>query len=144
MSSCLNGLKERAVYPPVRLLTKIYAVAALLIFGLASEHCRLEALPAFGFLQFCCSSEGQTSPSAACEDEVCRVLESGAYRAEDLTVSCPEPIVSVALVLISSLELQDASRAGPPRDAIVPPDLAPSWRFISRVAAPPRAPSHLS
>jgi hypothetical protein len=127
------------------LLTKTCAVIALVLFGLASEHCRLEAFPAFQFLQFCC--EGETEPSAPsnCEDAVCGSLESGGYRLEESQVACPAPILVLVISLVDGLV---ATKPPPlessPIPEAAPPELLSSWQFSSRAAPSPRAPSFAS
>ncbi len=119
-------------------LTKVVAMLTLAVWGLASMHCQLEGMPGFDFLRTCCFVDSAPSPSQDCEEDEC-VVESGDYRAEEQTVSVPQPLLLFAL-LSSVIEVPL------PEPQIVvasesPPELSKVWQFSHRTALPPRAPS---
>ena len=121
-------------------LTKIAAMLALVLYGLASMHCILEGVPGFDFLKTCCFVDTGASSPTDCESDAC-VVESGNYRAEELTVSAPQPLLLLAL-LSSVIEVplpepQVASLVA----SESPPELPRVWQFSHRTALPPRAPS---
>jgi hypothetical protein len=116
----------------------------LVLLGLATAHCKLEAVPGLEFLECCCSEEAAPEAPSDCSQDVCGAIEAGAYKAEDQTVSSPPPV----LLLAAALPLLDEPRPGvvsggaPIRPA--PPELSQSWPFSLRTASPPRAPSFVS
>lgn len=121
-------------------LTKITAMLALVLYGLASMHCILEGVPGFDFLKTCCFVDSGAANSKDCESDEC-VVESGDYRAEEQTVSAPQPLLLLALlssVIEAPLpEPQVASLAA----SESPPELSRVWQFSHRTALPVRAPS---
>ena len=121
-------------------LTKIAAMLALVLYGLASMHCILEGVPGFDFLKTCCFVDSAPSAPKDCESDEC-VVESGDYRAEEQTVSAPQPLLLLAL-LSSVIE----APLPEPQVALLvasesPPELPKVWQFSHRTALPVRAPS---
>ncbi len=115
-------------------------LVALVVWLIATSHCRLAALPALGFLT---CAHAQTAPD--CDhpdnDDSCASVESGSYRSEDslrlvvapdclLTLSEVPRVVSRQADSVVALSMPST---GPPRLA--------SWRFLIRAAGNPRAPS---
>lgn len=125
------------------LLTKTCAVLVLVFFGLASEHCTLERLPGFSFLQCCCSDEHSEPVPSECSDEVCSSLESGFYRSENGFIDYSLPLLTAELYSSTSQPKLIPLLASGLRPDWAPPDLSSGWRFSFRAAAPPRAPTIL-
>lgn len=121
-------------------LTKLAAMLALVIYGLASVHCILEGVPGFDFLKTCCFVDSAPSVPQDCERDEC-VVESGDYRAEEQTVSAPQPLLLLALVS----SVIEVPRPEPQVASVVasesPPELPKVWQFSHRTALSPRAPS---
>jgi len=121
-------------------LTKVAAVLALVLYGLASMHCILEGVPGLEFLKTCCFVDSGAATSKDCESDEC-VVESGNYRAEEQTASAPQPLLILALFSLAieapMPELQFASSVA----SESPPELPKVWQFSHRTALPPRAPS---
>jgi hypothetical protein len=121
-------------------LTKIAAVLALVLYGLASMHCILEGVPGFDFLKTCCFVDSGAANSKDCESDEC-VVESGNYRAEEQTASAPQPLLLLALFSLAI----EAPIPEPQVASLVasesPPELPKVWQFSHRTALPPRAPS---
>jgi len=113
---------------------------ALVVYGLASMHCILEGVPGFEFLKTCCFVDSAPSAPKDCESSEC-VVENGDYRAEEQSVSAPQPLLFLAL-LSSVIE---APLPEPQVASVVtsesPPELRKVWQFSHRTARSPRAPS---
>ncbi len=121
-------------------LTKIAAMLALVLYGLASMHCIFEGVPGFDFLKTCCFVDTGASSPKDCESDGC-VVESGDYRAEEQSVSAPQPLLLLAL-LSSVIEvplIEPQVTSLPASES--PPELPKGWQFSHRTALPPRAPS---
>jgi len=120
-------------------LTKIAAVLALIVYGLASMHCVLEAVPGFDFLKACCFVDGAPSAPKDCDSDEC-IVESGKYRAEEQVAAAPQPVLLPALLAsMNGAQLPEAQVA----TLVVsesPPELPKVWQFSHRTALPPRAP----
>ena len=121
-------------------LTKTAAMLALVLYGLASMHCILEGVPGFDFLKTCCFVDAGASSPKDCESDEC-LVESGNYRAEEQSVSAPQPLLLLAL-LSSVIE----APLPEPQVALLvasesPPELPKVWQFSHRTALSPRAPS---
>jgi hypothetical protein len=86
--------------------------------------------------------------SRHCVDDGCATVEEGHYKSDLQNVSTARPDFGVSLLanwiqLVSTLakeEFQSSTLS----NAEPPPELSSSWRFVSRVALPARAPSLLS
>ena len=113
---------------------------ALVLYGLSSMHCVLEGVPGLEFLRTCCFVDAGASTSEDCESEEC-VVENGSYRAEEKTVSAPQPLLFLAL-LSSVIEAPlPAPQVASLAISESPPELLKVWQFSHRTALPPRAPS---
>ena len=119
----------------------ILSVLCLAMWLPATQHCNLENVPGLGFLR--CA--GDTAEKSNCNGDSCDTVEKGSYRPSDNTRVGPAPIL---LALVVSLHLQSESLrsqdANPGAVTFPPPDLPRGWQFITRSAAPPRAPSFAS
>jgi hypothetical protein len=121
-------------------LTKVFALLTLALYGLASMHCALEGVPGLDFLKTCCFVDSAPSAPQDCDSDECAV-ENESYRAEEQTVSAPQPLLIFAL--LSSMieapmpELQARFSVA----SQTPPELPKVWQFSHRTALPPRAPS---
>lgn len=122
-------------------LTKVAAVLALVLYGLASMHCILEGVPGFDFLKCCCFVDSGPSSPKGCENDSCSAVENGSYRAEEQTASAPQPLLLLALFSLAI----EAPMPEPQVASLVasesPPELPKVWQFSHRTALPPRAPS---
>ncbi|HRZ99979.1 MAG TPA: hypothetical protein P5055_04500 [Candidatus Paceibacterota bacterium] len=122
-------------------LVKIVAMLALVLYGLASMHCTLEAVPGFEFLKTCCFLEPAPTGSQDCESDGCGSVEGGKYRPEERADFAPQP--PLVLALFSSVieaplpEHQTALSLA----SESPPEIPKVWQFSHRTALPPRAPS---
>lgn len=121
-------------------LTKVAAVLALVLYGLASMHCILEGVPGFDFLKTCCFVDSAPSAPQDCESDEC-VVEKADYRSEEQTASAPQPLLLLALFSLAI----EAPMPEPQVASLVasesPPELPKVWQFFHRTALPPRAPS---
>ena len=122
-------------------LTKVIAVVALALWGLATMHCDLEQVPGFGFLAWCHPQETAPQQSHDCGGDTCSEVESALYKTEQQTVTVPMPVLAVSFLL----PLWDASAPTcAPKPVPLhpsPPELPRLWQFFYRTALPPRAPS---
>ncbi len=113
----------------------------LALWGLATMHCRLEAVPGMEFLKSCCFTDSSSHGPTDCESDGCSAVEDGKYRAEEQNASAPHPVL-VATLLSTAIEaLLPELEAHPFTAAKPPPELPRSWQFSFRTALPPRAPS---
>lgn len=115
----------------------------LVLYGLASMHCLLEAVPGFDFLKICCFVEAKSSPcpeSPDCESDACAV-EKAQYRPEeqDHRMLPPEGMVKPQ-ILLPDLPLL-VSQAFACAERGQPPEPAQVWHFSCRTVLLPRAPS---
>ena len=125
-------------------LTRFFATLTLALYGLASEHCKLEAMPAFSFLRCCCSSESSPTLPRDCSQDVCGSVESGACKSEDQSAVSPVPVLVLAVVLPLADEARTRSASAAESFGPAPPELPRFWQFSYRAALPPRAPSFAS
>jgi hypothetical protein len=120
------------------------SVLTLVVWALAAMHCKLETLPGFDFLRSCCFADAASASPEDCDTDGCGAVEDGGYRAEEQTVSAPQPLL-VAAVLACAF---DAPMAELPMfgslGSVSPPELPGSWQFAQRAALLPRAPSAVS
>jgi len=124
--------------------TKAVALTVLALWGLAAMHCKLEAVPGFGFLKSCCFVDSAPSSAGDCESDGCGAVEDGGYRAEEQTASAPQPVLILAL-FSPVIEARLPELQAPPSAASEsPPELTKIWQFSHRTALPPRAPSIVS
>jgi hypothetical protein len=119
--------------------------ALLALWMPAVLHCRLEKLPGFSALFSCPHSDAAPSQEQDCGDQLCPSIESGDYRT-------PDDHLEIAVVDAIQPDVPAGSFAvGRPESAVAvdcpplsPPELVPSWSFVRRAAASPRAPSPVS
>lgn len=125
----------------MRVLTKAVLLTVLALWGLASMHCTLEAVPGLDFLKTCCFADAGSSSHNGCESDGCGTVEDDGYRAEEQSVSVPLPILIPAvlpsIIETALAEFEDRSVVPSPS----PPELPRAWQFSHRTALPPRAPS---
>jgi hypothetical protein len=122
-------------------LTKVLSLTVLAVWGLASMHCKLEAVPGFDFLKICCFADSTSSSSKECDSDGCGAVEDGNYRAEEQTAFAPQPLLVLAVVsslIEAALPEVSAHCFASPQPS---PELPTAWRFSQRAALPPRAPS---
>jgi hypothetical protein len=122
-------------------LTRIAAVVALALWGLASMHCKLEAVPGLEFLRSCCFADAASDGHKDCESDGCSAVEDGNYRAEEQNVSAPQPVLLPALLSTTIEAPLPGFEAHPFVAPTPPPELPRSWQFSFRTALAPRAPS---
>jgi hypothetical protein len=128
----------------VKVFSRALVIAVLVLFGLASVHCRLEVLPGFSFLQGCCSEQGTRSAPSDCGSDECSI-EQGGYRLEESAPICPLPVLGPAVGTLAWAQVPEPLTPALARiESVAPPELFTSWRFSRRVALSPRAPSFLS
>jgi len=121
---------------------------AIVLLGLwmpVTMHCLLEAMPAFSFLQCCCTADKGPQEPNDCADDACSALESGLYKIEDNSALAPHPSLLFALSTCdpgSPLPAERVPRLAP--QSLAPPELPQFWQFSYRTALPPRAPSFVA
>lgn len=121
-------------------LKKIIALALVAVWPLAMNHCKLETVPGFTFLQ--CAVETQAAHDA---DKDCGgrcAFEKSQYRADHVLLNIPTPnffpvFSAPALPMLAALP---AEVSGGVLTA-APPQLLQSRHFVFRAALPARAPS---
>jgi hypothetical protein len=122
-----------------RLKTMI-TLAVLALWLPATNHCRLELIPALEFLACCVHEDAAPHEDADCETDGCATVEEGFYKSEDLRIT----LVAPDFLLFADV-LPAAKELSPPYIAVVPttapPEISKVWQFSFRAAAPPRAPS---
>lgn len=124
--------------------TKVAAVLALFVYGLASMHCTLEGVPGFDFLRTCCFADAAPAAPPDCESDGCSPVEDGKYRPEEQTASAPHPPLIVALRLAAIEAPLPEPQAAASVASESPPELPRVWQFTQRTALPVRAPSLVS
>ncbi len=128
-------------------LKTLITLAVLALWLPATNHCRLELIPALQQFLTCCVHEDATAPheDADCETDNCEAVENGLYKTEWNHVTVAAPLLILVDVPELALEAQTVARSvDPARSAAPPPELSRVWQFSFRAAAPPRAPSLLS
>ena len=140
----LNNPLPRLIYTSVQLLKKIMVLALVTFWSLASNHCKLERLTAFEFLQ-CGDTETVTAhPESDCAADACASLEESIYKTEENQQLALAPLSAI----IFSAAIADEYIPSPAQTLLVsaspPPELSVGWQFIFRTAALPRAPSFAS
>jgi hypothetical protein len=110
----------------------------LVVWPVASMHCKLETLPGFDFLRCAVAENGAKD----CKDDSCQSVEEAAFKAPDsqnvlpARLEIPDPFRILRLIEESSRERLSYSFLDR-----VPPELLTCWRFSLRAAQSPRAPS---
>ena len=128
----------------MRLVKTPFFLFLALFFAVMPIHCKIEGISG---LRFLACEEGRTAPHSPddCSTKDCCTFESSVYKAEISKNLLPSPpfVVAVILTLLQGeSEVQQLEQTG--REINAPPELAPSWQFVSRAALPVRAPSLLS
>jgi hypothetical protein len=131
------------ILPGVSKLARYLVLMVLALWGLASMHCRLEALPGLEFLQSCCFAEASSQAPSDCESDGCSEVENARYCAGDRTAAAPPPLLIPAL---PSGVVEAPLPACEPHPFVAskpPPELPRSWQFSWRAALAPRAPAFI-
>jgi hypothetical protein len=127
----------------VNRLKKIMALALLAVWPLAMNHCKLESVPGFAFLQCAVTTADAHYPATDCDN--CCAAEKSQCRVDKLLLNVPPPnfLPVFIAVAMSSLDALPAEvSAGILTTA--PPPLFSARHFVSRTALPVRAPSFAS
>lgn len=126
---------------------KIIALLLLTLWLPATQHCGLEAAGVIGTEVDChdagsCDTETEQK---ACDLDNCQTIEDAAYKAKQTYVQLAAPVELVCSCCLDviSPETSLVSLISPARSD-APPELAPSWQFITRAAPAPRAPGSLA
>ena len=134
---------------PIRIFVRVKWLKTVAVFGLlavwlaASNHCRLELIPGLNFLACCDHEDAAPHQDNDCDTDGCAAVESGFCKMEDglASVSALPPVTLTLLLSLLSVQV-------PPPSIVmldaVRPELAVTWQFSFRAAAPPRAPSLVS
>jgi hypothetical protein len=126
----------------VRTIRILMVSLLALSWVLSISHCRIEAVPGWEFLRCAAAAPMSDKGGDPCDDAGCCLLESAQFHAPRQQEASQVVIVGVqagpALDLVDeSVPVKDT--LGLPTEA--PPELSGSWRFQTRAALPPRAPS---
>ncbi len=140
----LNNPLRNHIYLSVQSLKKFMVLVLVALWSLASNHCKLEQLTAFEFLQ-CGDMEAVAAhPESDCATDGCATLEGSIYKTEESQLATVAPL----LAEIPGTSIASDLIPSPPKilfvPASLPPELFVGWQFISRTAASPRAPSFVS
>lgn len=136
----LQNSEYCSIGPVVQWLKTIFVFALALAWVPLTSHCKLEGLPGLSFLA--CESKDAQKPD--CGDSGCCDFEFTEYRSDSIKVTCPPVILMVALALAQDDLAPNFAHQEILPPITAPPELPPSWQFLSRTALPPRAPSFLS
>jgi hypothetical protein len=126
----------------MKLWCKVMAVFLALLWLPVSSHCLLENAEII-HRDLCCQpdpahehSHGHDAADGNCQVESRQIT----VQKQDLSKE------SLLLALLKSIEfssVEAASVAVIRSDGVAPPELSPTWQFVSRAAVSPRAPSIL-
>jgi len=111
----------------------------------ATNHCRLEDIPALKFLV--CNPQNESGPHQDndCEKDSCAAVEKAQYKTEKAQLKVSAPTLLLAAMFLPPVqEHADCSPSACERFPALAPELPGTWQFSYRTAAPPRAPSFLS
>jgi hypothetical protein len=132
---------------PIVYVTLVRRARAILAFALAllwlglPVHCQLEVVAASSVIS--CCPESRTCPAqqdSESHGDFCGSLESGKYFPQKSNAAAKAPILHTLSFTPEPSRIERLLQTHPLLpDAI--PVLASSWQFVSRAAAPPRAPS---
>jgi hypothetical protein len=121
---------------------KCLSVMVAILWLPMAAHCQLESLPGLEFLACQTGDTASENSDSHCGEVGCCSVERAEYKTGQFRPTPPSP----NWLPISPALLLTLARAMP--DEIVlcvvtaaPPQLAAGWRFSSRTALPPRAPS---
>ena len=130
---------------PVRIVKTVLIVLLALLWLGASNHCKLEEIPGFGFLTWCTHDDTAPHQDDDCETDGCATFENQLYKTENAQVSAAAPPLLFATFLSPLLaELSPSAPASHDLPDAAPMVLTRVWQFSYRTALPPRAPSLLS
>jgi len=119
----------------------ILSMLCLAVWLPATQHCNLENVPGLGFLR--CA--GDTAEQSDCNGDSCDTIEKGSYKPSDNARVAPAPVLLAITVLLHlQVEPIHCESINSEVATLPPPDLPKGWQFITRTAAPPRAPSFAS
>lgn len=126
---------------------RLRTIIALLLLALwlpATQHCGLEAAGVIAASVDCHEPSDCTSPHAQshCATDNCDLVENTAYKTSLGTLKIAAPSVLTCLCCLH--EITPETIVVPlisPARTNTPPELAPTWRFVARAAAMPRAPT---
>jgi hypothetical protein len=121
-------------------LTKMAAMLALVLYGIASMHCALEGVPGLEFLKSCCFLDEASAAPQDCESDGCSPIEDGKYRPEEQTARAPQPLLPLALYSSAADAPTPETQAALFVASDSPPEISRGWQFSHRAALPPRAP----
>ena len=126
----------------VRTLKTVMILVLVTLWVMASNHCRLEHIPALAFMTCCDHDDSAGSQDKDCEADGCAAVENQLYKADTSQRVTPAPTVLLTHFLSPVL----AELLAPAASSHVLPDAAPMelprvWQFSYRTALPPRAPS---
>ena len=119
----------------------IFSLLSLAMWLSATQHCKLENLPGCGFLR--CATD--TPGNSDCQGDSCDAVERGMYKNPDSQQVTAPPVPLVLAWMISEFQVPEPGEATlieVPTSA--PPDLPKGWQFLTRTAAPPRAPTSVA
>ena len=131
--------------PCLSRLKTIVSLMVLALWATCTLRCELEVLAGSAAMS-CCDEAGEESNQAPAQLQhcICSFVQSGGFIVERSNV--PIPLPSDALFIPTAPPQAGVSLSAlAPADLIFsPPELAKSWQFSYRAAAPPRAPSFVS
>ena len=111
----------------------------------AINHCTLEQIPGLSFLGCCDHEDAAPHQDNDCDTDGCAAVEDGLYKSEETQPGISVPVFVLAVSLVPSLDEHAQSLFTlPDFSALASPELAVTWQFFFRAAAPPRAPSLVS
>ena len=117
------------------------ALAMVALWSLASNHCQLETLPGWSFLECASASPNESH----CDDSECASVEEGGYKTEYHRSVVPA-VLAIAVLAQFILPVENFKTEFAPDGflTVAPPELPRCWQFVFRTASPPRAPSFAS
>jgi hypothetical protein len=127
----------------VNRLKTVVSLIVLALWATCTLRCEIEIL-AHSAAMSCCDEAGDESNQAPAQPKhcVCSFIQSGGFISEKSDISMPLP--NDALFIAIASPQADDSLPAPAELILSPPELAKSWQFSYRAAAPPRAPSFVS
>ena len=118
--------------PLLQLIGLILALAWVPI----TSHCSWEDVVGGGL--FKCAPAAEQGDCSN-DDDSCATVESASYKVPDAAPAVPAPLFAVVLFQLPAPVALLSQQIAPPTAA--PPEIPAGWRFVSRTALPPRAPS---
>jgi hypothetical protein len=127
----------------VNWLKRIIALALVAVWPLAMNHCKLETVPGFTFLQCAVDTQDTHDADKDCADRC--AVEKSQYRADHVPLNIPTPnlLPVFSATALPTLAALPAEVSGGILTA-APPQLLQTRHFASRAALPARAPSFVS